>query len=139
MGEGSISSPTLFIDRCAWSGKLGAALEAANIPFVAHHQRFAPDAPDEDWLRAASSEGWLIVTRDQRIRYRPNELRAVMDAKLHMFVFSQGGLSAAETASILCATYPRMCSLAAQHRPPAFFSLTKSREVRQLKVSPPGR
>lgn len=111
---------------------------AANIPFVAHHQLFAPDAPDEDWLRAASSKGWLIVTRDQRIRYRANELRAVVDAKLHMFVFSQGGLSSAETASILCATYPRMCVLAAQLRPPAFFSLTKSSDVRLLKISAPG-
>lgn len=139
MGEVGISSSTLFIDRCAWSGKLGTALQAANIPFVAHHQRFAPDAPDEDWLCAANSEGWLIVTRDQRIRYRANELRAVIDAELHMFVFSQGGLSAAETATILCATYPRMCALAAQHRPPAFFSLTKTCEVRQLKVNPQTR
>lgn len=105
---------------------------------MAHHQRFAHDAPDEDWLRAAHSHGWLIVTRDQRIRYRANELRAVMDAKLHMFVFSQGGLSAAETATILCATYPRMCALAKQHRAPAFFSLTKTFEVRRLNISGPG-
>ena len=118
---------------------LPAALEAAGIPFVAHHQCFAPDAPDEDWLRAASSHGWLIVTRDQRIRYRANELRAVEESNLHMFVFSQGGLSAAQTAEILCTTYPRMCALATQHRPPAFFSLTKSCEVRQLKISAPGR
>lgn len=106
---------------------------------MAHHQRFAPDAPDEDWLRAATTEGWLIVTRDQRIRYRANELRAVVDAKLHMFVFSQGGLSAAETASILCATYSKMCLAAAQHQPPAFFSLTKTGDVRLLKVSAAGR
>lgn len=105
------------------------ALEAANIPFVAHHQRFAQDAPDEDWLRAAHSHGWLIVTRDQRIRYRANELRAVVDAKLHMFVFSQGGLSATKTASILCATYPRMCALAEQHRPPSFRSLRPAKSA----------
>ena len=41
----------------------------AGIDFVAHHDRFAPDAPDEERLTAAADQGWLVVTRDQRIRY----------------------------------------------------------------------
>jgi hypothetical protein len=68
--------PTLFIDRCAWSGKLGAALTQAEIPHVPHRDLFAHDTPDEVWLAAVKQNGWLILTRDQRIRYRKNELRA---------------------------------------------------------------
>lgn len=83
--------PTLFIDRCAWSGKLGKALDAAGIPYVPHHLHFKHDTPDETWLAAVKDNGWLILTRDQRIRYRINEVRALIDAKLMMFVLSQGG------------------------------------------------
>ena len=44
---------------------------------MAHHERFSHDTPDEIWLAAAADKSWLVVTRDQRIRYRANELAAM--------------------------------------------------------------
>ena len=126
--------PTLFIDRCAWSRALGEALDAAQIPYVAHHQRFAPAAPDDEWLAGVANQGWLIVTRDQRIRYKVNEQAAVVRARLWMFVLTQGGLTAAETGKILVDAYPAMVRLAGKHRPPAFFSLHRSGKVKPLRL-----
>jgi len=126
--------PTLFIDRCAWSRALGKALESADIPFIAHNQRFAPAAPDDEWLTGVADEGWLIVTRDQRIRYKVNEQAAVVRARLWLFVFTQGGLPAAETGAILVDAYPAMVRLARRYRPPAFFSLHRSGRVTPLKL-----
>jgi hypothetical protein len=100
--------PVLFIDRDAWSRVLGEALTAACIGFVAHHQRFTPAAPDTEWLAVAGAEGWLVLTRDQNIRRRPNELAAVKAAGVCMFVLGQGNLSAAETARIVVGAWPRM-------------------------------
>lgn len=124
----------LFIDRCAWSAALGRALNEAGIGFVAHHAQFAHDTPDETWLAAAANHGWLVVTRDQRIRYRANELAAMRRARLHVFVFTQGGLTGAETGSILVRCHAAMLRQAAQVSPPAFFSLTRSGEVNRLKA-----
>ena len=124
----------LFIDRCAWSGALGRALAEAGIPFVPHNDHFTHDTPDDEWLAAAADRGWLVVTRDQRIRYRANELAAMKRAHLHVFVFTQGGLTGAETGSILVRCYPSMLRHAAQVPPPAFFSLTRSGEVSRLKA-----
>lgn len=70
--------PVLFIDRCAWSRALGQTLEAASVPFVAHFQLFASDAPDEEWLQGVADKGWPVITRDQRIRYKANEQAAVV-------------------------------------------------------------
>jgi predicted nuclease of predicted toxin-antitoxin system len=126
----------LFIDRCAWSGALGRALTEARIPFIAHHTQFEHDAPDEIWLSAAADKGWLVVTRDQRIRYRANELAAMRRSRLHVFVFTQGGLTGAETGSILVRCHPAMVRHAAQVPAPAFFSLTRSGEVNPLKTPP---
>jgi PIN like domain len=125
---------TLFIDRCAWSGALGRALQEHRIPFVAHHERFAPDAPDDQWLRAAAGQGWVVVTRDQRIRYKVNEQAAAVQAGLHLFVFTQGGLTAAATADILVRAYPALCTRVATQAPPAFWSLQKSGAVSLLKL-----
>ena len=127
---------TLFIDRCAWSAALGRALQEAGIDFIAHRDRFAHDTPDEVWLSAAADTGWLVVTRDSRIRYRANELAAMQRARLHVFVLTQGGLTATETetGSIVVRCHPAMLRHAAQVPPPAFFSLTRSGEVSRLKA-----
>ncbi|MEB0058610.1 MULTISPECIES: hypothetical protein [unclassified Variovorax] len=125
----------LFIDRCAWSGKLGAALDAAGIPYVPHNRHFKHDTPDEVWLTAVKDNGWLILTRDQRIRYRINEHRALVEAKLMMFVLSQGGLTAEETGRIVCAAYPEIVRQANVNQPPALFSITRSGEVSRRKLS----
>jgi predicted nuclease of predicted toxin-antitoxin system len=125
---------TLFIDRCAWSRKLGEALSLAAIPFVAHHDRFAPDAPDEEWLAGVADQGWLVLTRDKNIRYKANEQAAVVRARLHLFVLTQGGLSAQETGRIVVQAYPAIVRRAASTQPPAFYSVTRSADVNLLKL-----
>jgi hypothetical protein len=127
--------PTLFIDRCAWSGLLGRALAAAGIPFVEHGQLFPQACPDEVWLEGVAGKGWLVVTRDQRIRYKVNEQAAAVRAGLHLFVFTQGGLPAARTADLLIAAYPAMARFAVTDAAPAFYSIQLGGEVARLKVA----
>jgi len=55
-------------------------------------------------------------------------------ARLHVFVFTQGGLTAQETGSILVRCYPSMLRQASIIEPPAFFSLTRSGDVNRLKA-----
>jgi hypothetical protein len=126
--------PLLFVDRDAWSRALGEALTAAAIPFLAHHQRFEPATPDTEWLTVAGAEGWLVLTRDQHIRRRPNELAAVKAAGVYMFVLGQGNLSAAETASIVVGAYPRMLRAARGARAPTIFTLTRGGEIHKLTL-----
>lgn len=42
-----------------------------------HRDHFAPDCPDEEWLEAIGRKGWIAISHDARIRYKPNELAAV--------------------------------------------------------------
>lgn len=124
---------TLFIDRDAWSRALGEALTAAGIRFVAHHDRFGPSTPDTEWLETAGRENWVVLTRDQNIRRRPNELAAVKAAGIVMFVLSQGNLSAAETARIVVGAYTRMMRAAQGTRRPAIFTLTREGRIHRLR------
>jgi len=128
--------PTLFIDRCAWSKKLGDALDLAQIPYVAHHSLFAHDVADEVWLTAVKDNGWVILTRDKNIRYKANEHRALVEAGLFMFVLTQGGLSAEETGRIVTQSYSKICKAIASATPPAIFSLTRTADVKRLKLNP---
>lgn len=125
--------PILFIDRCAWSRRLGEALIAAGIPFIAHHQRFAPACPDEEWMQVAGTEGWIVVTRDQAIRRKPNELKAFRAAKLIMFALASGNASAEDTAQLLVRLYPKMMGKVRVTQPPAMFSVTLAGGINLVK------
>jgi hypothetical protein len=127
-------APVLFIDRCAWSRALGQALQAASVPFVPHFELFQPDAPDEEWLHGIAQKGWPVITRDRRIRYKVNEQAAVVRARLHLFAFTQGSLSAAETGQLLVSAYPEIAKCVQRDEPPAFYSLQRSSKVARLKL-----
>ena len=125
----SAASPepiTLFVDRCAWSRLLGEALDKLGAPYIAHHQRFAPDAPDEEWLEVAGREGWIVITRDKHIRRRPAELDAFRTHQVTVFVLADGNASAAETAELVTRLYGKIIKLAHQAKPPVMYSVTRS-------------
>ena len=125
--------PTLFIDRDAWSYRLDQALRAAGIAFVAHRERFDDDLPDPEWLTHVGRHGWIVLTRDQRIRNRPNELRAAREARLHVFALTSGNLSAADTAEIVIAAWPAIQRAVASTQPPMFWSITRGGALKRLK------
>lgn len=126
-------TPVLFIDRDTWSRKLGEALDSANIPFVAHHHRFEPDAPDADWLLEVGKERWIIVTRDKAIRRRPAEIAAVRAAGVHVFALTSGNLSAAESASIIVSAWPHIKRAIANIQPPQLWAVDRSGRVKPIK------
>ena len=124
---------TLFIDRCAWSRLLGEALDKIGANYIAHHQRFAPDAPDEEWLAVAGREAWIVLTRDKHIRRRPTELEAFREHNVIVFVLAAGNASAAETADLVTRLYDKIQRLAAQAKPPVMYSVTRSGVSKPIK------
>lgn len=127
------ASPTFFIDRDLWSRRLDAALREAGIPFVAHRDLFAGDTPDVEWIAEVGRRGWVLLTRDQEIRRRPNELAAVRAARVHLFALTSGNLSAGETVALCVVAWPAVQRAVARHTAPAIFSITRGARVDWLK------
>lgn len=127
-------TPVLFIDRCAWSHKLGEALTKIGTPFIPHHEKFKPACPDEEWLEAAGKQGWMVLTRDKNIRRKPNELRAFQEYGVIGFVLTSGDASAADTAALVTAVYPKLIRKAKGTKPPAMFSITLAGAITPIKL-----
>ena len=128
------NTPVLFIDRCAWSHKLGAALIKIGAPFIPHHEKFKPACPDEEWLEAVGKQGWIVLTRDKNIRRKPNELRAFRENGVIGFVLTSGDASAADTAALVTAVYPKLIRKAEGTKPPAMFSITLAGAITPIKL-----
>nr|QIQ10810.1 hypothetical protein GLBDPPGF_00016 [uncultured bacterium] len=109
-------TPTFFTDRDLGK-QFPAILKDAGLHVERHLDHFAPDATDESWLEVVGRRGWLAVTHDGRIRYKPNELAAVMRHQVALFVVI-GQATHAELAHAFVKTLPSVVRFSEQHSPP---------------------
>jgi NAD(P)-dependent dehydrogenase (short-subunit alcohol dehydrogenase family) len=56
----------------------------------------AADIADEEWIAEGCSRGWILLTKDKKIRYRARELSALDSG--HLFCLASGNLGLAEMA-----------------------------------------
>ena len=109
-------TPVFFTDRDLGK-RFPDILRAAGLTVERHADHFAHDCPDETWLESIGRHGWIAVTHDGRIRYKPNELAAVMAHRVALLVVI-GHAPNAELADAFVATLPRITSFIGRHEPP---------------------
>ena len=61
-----------------------------------HDDHFAPDTPDAAWLRVVGERGWVVLTKDERIRRRPLEREALLTAGVRAFALTARRLTGPE-------------------------------------------
>ncbi len=111
-----IHTPVFFTDRDLGK-KFPAILQEAGLTVERHADHFAANCPDEEWLREVGKKGWIAVTHDQRIRYKPNELAAVVDNRVALLVVI-GQAPYPELAQAFVTTYVRIESFIQKHQVP---------------------
>jgi len=104
---------------------LGPQLAAGMKGFgedVVHLTEFLePNVPDTEMLAHVGSEGWCLVTRDDRIRYRPAESGALKEHRVGAFFMGGKNLRRCQIIQQLVRNWPKMKELAgATERPFAF-------------------
>src|SRR3989449_11587737 len=110
---------TFFLDRQLGRYKMAGALRKAGLNIEIHDDHFLQGALDPEWLRAVGERNWIVVTRDERIRYRVAEKQAIRRAKVRAFVLvAHGDLRIEEIAEILLKALSKVESIAVQEKPP---------------------
>jgi hypothetical protein len=88
---------------------MAAVLSTAGLHIEIHDDHFRQDALDPEWLTAVGKKNWIVVTRDERIRYRVAEKHAIRRAKVRAFVLAaQGDLRADMLAQNFLRAFPRL-------------------------------
>jgi predicted nuclease of predicted toxin-antitoxin system len=98
-----------FIDRSLGVDPVRAELINAGLNVEIHDDHFARDEEDRTWLRTVGERGWVVLTKDQRLRYRPLEIAALRASKTRVFVLTAGNLRGIEIATVFLAALPRIC------------------------------
>ena len=100
-----------------------------DIKHERHGQHFAPGTEDSVWLPFVGQHGWIVLTKDKRIRFNQLEKTAVRRYRVREFYFSSGNYSGAEMAEIMAAALPEMVKTVQRHAPPFIASISKSGHV----------
>ena len=64
----------------------GSGTETSGEEVKVHDSCFAAGIQDLIWLRVVGRNGWVVLTKDSRIRYRRNEMEALLSSGVRSFV-----------------------------------------------------
>jgi len=98
----------LFIDRSLGIEPIRTELINSGLTVEIHDDHFARDEEDRVWLKVVGERGWVVLTKDQRLRYRPLEISALRASNARVFVLTAGNLRGSEIAAVFLAALPRM-------------------------------
>jgi hypothetical protein len=109
---------TFFVDRSLGRRAVPAALRVAGYEVVVHDDMFSRDTDDELWLDHAGSQGWIVLMKDDRIRYRPREHAALEAARVQAFALTNAHLTGEEQAQLLRVHAERIERFCTEHPGP---------------------
>lgn len=111
---------------------IAAALRQVGEEVHVHDDHFSPDERDEKWLREVGRKGWIVLTKDTRVRYRGPELAALQKAGVGAFVLTSGDLQGSEMAEAFVRALPAIKRFVAKNSPPFIARVTRSGAVSML-------
>lgn len=105
-----------FTDRDL--GKLfPQVLRDAGLTVERHDDHFKAWTQDDEWLAEVGARRWIAISHDRRIRYKPNELDAVIAHRVALLVLI-GKATSSDLAHAFLATRPSVERFISAHNPP---------------------
>lgn len=80
-------------------------------------ERVGQGLADEEWIGDAGRNGWVVLMKDAKVRYRPAELQALIDHEVRAFCLTNANLRGAQQAERFVSNLARMTRVAARPGP----------------------
>jgi predicted nuclease of predicted toxin-antitoxin system len=121
----------IFIDR-ALGRRIAEPLKKAGAIVHLHDDHFDQGVDDEVWLTEVGRRGWVVITKDQRIRYRAIEREALINAGVRAFIFMSGNVAFSDMAEIIAKTLPRIEKFIRINKPPFIAGIYRDASIRRI-------
>lgn len=115
-----------FIDRSLGVEPIRSDLTRHGVAVEIHDDHFKRDEEDRVWLTAVGKRGWVVFTKDQRLRYRPLEIAALRSSGARVFILVAGNLRGSEIASVFVSALPAIYRILALREGPFIARISKS-------------
>lgn len=123
----------IFIDRSIPRGVAEQLRHICDDTVIFLDERFPPDTPDREWLAVAGREGWLVISRDKRIRRRPGEREAILENGVGCFILGwRKNLTRAAYLDVLAGSLDEMQALFAETPRPFIYVVNAAGTMRRV-------
>lgn len=102
---------------------LRAAGATVHVMADVYGERIGQGLPDTEWLTDAGDKGWVVLMKDDRIRYRPAELEALTTAGVRAFCLTNANLRGAEMARRFVDQLPKITRIATEQAAPYIYGV----------------
>lgn len=89
---------------------------------------------DDVWLAIAGALGWIVLSRDQRVRHRALEIYSLREAQVGAFVLTAGQATAQATAEVVIAKLSKMVNISRSERRPFLYTLGITGVLSKVKL-----
>jgi hypothetical protein len=107
-------------------------LRQSAVKVEIHDDHFVQNTPDEHWIAEVGKRGWIVLTKDDRIRYRPAALEAYRTHNVRVFIFGSGEMKAQQMADAFVKALPKISQFATRKAAPFFARISRSGLVSAL-------
>jgi hypothetical protein len=111
------------LDESIYSRILSEALSTAGVTV----KRAGIDVPygtqDQEWLAIAGARSWIVLMRDQRVKYRALEIQSLRDARVGAFVLTAGQATAQSTAVVILSILEKIVNISRSERKPFLYTI----------------
>ena len=132
-----MSGPLFFVDRSLGRVRLPRLLRADGWSLVTMAEHYGEETGqgvnDTDWLQLAGENGWPVLAKDERIRYRPAERTAIIAHGVRAFYLTSGNLTAEHMAAAFVVNRSAIWDSAVETGP-GLFAVTRT-SVRQIDLA----
>jgi hypothetical protein len=84
------------------------ALRKAGASVEVHDDHFEPATPDARWLSEVGRRGWVVLSKDSRIRSRTLERNALLHARVAAFILTSQDMTGQDMAKLFVDTLPKL-------------------------------
>ncbi|AHY45618.1 Hypothetical Protein RradSPS_0335 [Rubrobacter radiotolerans] len=124
----------IFVDASV-PRSVAAEIKKARSKTVWIGDVFPLDTKDTVWLAEAGRQGWLVITRDKKIRKRPGERRVITESGAGCFVLVyREDLKKSEIAEMILSFLEEMESLFERTPRPFIYTVTKNGDFKQYRL-----
>ena len=102
---------TFFIDRSLGARLVADAIRDGCDPgeiVHVHDEHFAQDTTDTEWLKVVGARGWVVLTKDTRMRTNLVERETILAGRVAWFALARGDLTAVHMGRIFCEALGRI-------------------------------
>lgn len=134
-----LESRVFFVDRSLGKHVVAQALRLAGATVEVHDDRFPPDATDEEWLADVGKKGWIVLTKDNRLRYHSREKATLLRWGVKAFILTARNLKGDEIAGAFAAALPRINNFLERHTKACIVAVSRDGTLRPIIPQNPQR